>query len=266
MSFLSFLKGFFSGEKGSLVNIDFSKKIIIKENTLSWGGNIINEPEKISQFFKEIKKYKNEESLPFQLIHKDLEKSYEDYEKISKEKSKSLILLKDVLPLEEVECILMARRIQMAFNEKDDKLAQELYRQLEKHYPRKGRKVANLIKAGYFDELIIPMIDVFKSKYQEEYRKKFKEFYQGLLKFFPTAIFVNTHISEERLKREIKKRLRFRGIPFIKIHSIGMENIKKVERVLEDFKNDKKFRIKDERHTTSTGLQAQDLELIIEKQ
>jgi len=258
MDFLAFLLKFFGGPL-----IDQSKKIIIKGDVISHGDKIISNPEKTLEFFKEIEKYKNEENLPFQIIHKDLTKPYEDYKKISKEGSRNLKLLKEILPIEEIECILMARRIKLAFDKKDKKLAKVLYDQLDKNYPKKGRKVANLINAGYFDELILPMIELCKTKHKENYKEKFREFYQNILTFLPMAIFVNNETSEDYLEKEINRRLKLKGIPFIKIHSMGKENIEKVEKVLESFKESGNFDINDQRFITSTGIEAQDLELIL---
>lgn len=244
---------------------DKSTKIIIKGDSIIIGDQITKDPGKRKEFLSELKKYKREESLPYQVIHKDLLQDYIEYEEISKSKLESLLLLKEVLSLDELECILMARRIQIAFEKNDKSLVDKLYNQLEKHYPKKGRKVANLIKAGYFDELIIPMIGVCKNLHGDKYKEKFREFYNNILTFFPTAIFVNSEITEEILEEEIYKRLKLKTIPMIRIHSMGKENIIKVEKVIEKIKEKLKFDIENKKFITSTGIEAQNLEIKIKK-
>jgi len=249
----------------SLIKIDQRKTFFIKGENIVYNGNIIKDSQKNNEIFSEMEKFQKEESLPFQLIHEDLITEYKEYELIHKTKSTSLILLKEILPIEEIECILMARRIKIAFEKKDELLAKELVEQLDKHYPKKGRKVANLIKPNYFDELIIPMIDICKIQHGQNYKEKFREFYEGILKFFPLAIFVNNDTTEEIIEEEIKKRLKLKRIPLIKIHSIGKANIEKVEGALDKIKNLGKFNIRNNKFTTSTGVEAQNIELIIEK-
>jgi hypothetical protein len=251
------------------VNIDKSTKIHIRDGSVSIGEHTITDPEQTNKIksliTKDVSTHKRDDKLPYQIIHKDILQDYEEYEEISKKNSKSIILLKEVLPSEEVECILTARRVKMALDKKDSNLATELTHHLDENYPKKGKKVLNLIRAGYFDELIIPMIELFKVRYVKDYREKFKEFYSNLLRFFPTAIFVNNKTTEEILEKEIMKRLKLRTIPVIKIHSMGEENIQKAVNVVNKIKNVIKCDIVDNRFISSLGVEAQNLEIRIKK-
>lgn len=260
------------------VNVDKSTKIILNDksnisvvNSKSKQNQNISDPKEVEEFVFQLteilKKYKQEESLPCQIIHKDLLKDYSQYQEVAELNSKNLSLLKDVLPLEEIECIIAARRIQQAYQRKDASLVKILYKQLEKNYPKKGRKVANLIKAGYFDELIVPVVEICKTNYPKDYREKFRDFYSDLLAFFPTAIFVNNETNEDNIEREISKRLRLKTIPMIRIHSIGKDNIKKVEKVVNRMKEEGKirFNLEDKRFFTPSGIEAQNLEIKIRR-
>ena len=154
----------------------------------------------------------------------------------------------------------------MAFDKKNDPLGRNLLDQLDKNFPKKGKKVYNLLAAGYFDKLILPFIEVFKSIHPEDqYIGEFQKFYQNILKFFPIAIFVGNNMSESVLEIELKRRLNLKSIPFIKLHAIGEENIKKIEVVMAKFQidKDKNFSIKDNRFTTPSGLKAQLYEIKI---
>jgi len=263
--FWDFLKGFLPDSFIKVINDN--RKIIVKDTEITVGNKTINDPETLSKFFNAIANFKESESFPFQIIHQDLFKDYVDYENVSIQEKQSLSLLKENLSSEEIECILMARRVHLAFNKNDKDLAKNLLEQLEKNYPSKGKKVFNLIHAGYFDELIIPMISICKAQYSTNSVEKFREFYNDILKFFPTAIFVSNNVDEESIKKEILKRLRLKRIPFIKIHSIGQINVEKVEKVISSLKEEKKgkFSITDNRFVTPSGMSAQVLIISIVK-
>jgi len=250
------------------VQIDKSTKISLKQGSISIGDQTITDPELFKKLktvvVDDVKSNNPKETLPYQIIHEDLLNDYKSFEEISKKNSRSLALLKEVLPTEEIECILVARRVKMAFDENNQDLAKEIFeKQLDKNYPKKGKKILNLIRAGYFDELIIPMIDIFKSQYGKSYPEKFREFYFNLLKFFPTAIFVSNTTTKEILEQEIKKRLKLKTVPLIRIHSMGSENIKKTNEVVEKIRSIAKIDLLDNRFVSSTGIEAQNLEVRI---
>lgn len=251
MGFWDFLKGILP-EK--LINID-NRKIIINNSSVVIGEQKINDPKIVDKIFDKLSEYQTKESLPCQVIHKDLENSYTEYEDLSIEQNESIKKLKLVLPSEEVECILMARRIKLAYDKQNMELAKELHKQLDKNYPKKGYKVFNLIGGGYFDEMIIPFIEIFKDP--EEYRK----FYQDIIRFFPLAFFVGNTTTEEKLVEGLEERLNLKDVPFVRIHAIGRNNIKKVENVVEKLKIEEKFSTKDNRFASPSGLKAQIFEI-----
>ena len=241
-----------------------NRKIEIKNSVIISGQNTISDENVIKQILDKISEKSKEESLPFQLVHKDLIEDFIEYENISIREKSNLHLLKEVLLIDDVECIMMARRIVLAYDKKEIVKAEELLNQLEKNYPKKGKKVFNLISAKYFDEMILPFIEVFKvkhgiDKYVEEYRK----FYSDLLKFFPIGIFVGNNVTENKIKERLIQRLELKDIPFIRIHSIGDNNIQKVENVIKQSEIDKHYITKDERFTTPSGLKAQIYEITI---
>jgi len=239
-----------------LINVE-QRKIIYKNNVIVIGDQTIENNRTINNVLNKLSEQKNKESLPFQLIHEDLLDDFEKYEELSIRDKQVLKKLKRILPQDEVECILMARRVCIAYDENKKELAEELLIQLEKNYPRQGKKVRNLIGANYFDELILPFIDVFYAEYGEkEFIGKFRKFYEGLLQFFPVAIFVGNSVNESQIEKEINKRLRLKNIPFIRIHSLNEFNIRKVESVTEKMEIDKKYTTKVKRYTAPTGLKA----------
>lgn len=269
MSFLDVIKKIFTSSDinfcfGGTQKIDNridNRKVIFENNNsqIRYGNEIITNPEIINKVFDEITKCKEEDKLPFQLVHKELEKDYYDYEEISIKEKESISLLKTVLPPEEVECILMARRVCLASKSTDEELRKELYLQLEKNYPKNGKKVLNLINENYFDQIIIPFIEMFKmEKGETTYVNAFRKFYEEILVFFPLAVFVNSFATVEWIKNEINKRLRL-DIPFIRLHTIGDQNIKKVSEAISELKLKRNSQVNN--FVTSSGMKAQTYEI-----
>ncbi len=241
--------------------------IKITKEGVFFEGKKVGEKDKTNKILEEISKHKKEESLSFQLIHEDLENEFISYQKLCEKNSSSLQKLKEVLPKEEIECILISRRIEGAYKSGNQGLVIHLENQLEKNFPKKGKKVANLIKTGYFDEIIIPMIDICKEQHSENYREKYYSFYKETLIFFPLAIFVNNEVDFNWIFEEIQKRLKLRKIPLIRIHAMGEKNISKVEKAVKKLSESKsgKFSINEKVFKSSTGILAQNLEIRINR-
>jgi hypothetical protein len=238
-----------------------NRKIEIKNSSITYDGHVIEDKALVDEFFKRVEKYQKQETLPFQVIHEGLLEDYGEYEEISIQDRESLKKFKNILSTNQIECILMARRVFLAFNKQDEELGKELLKQLETKFPQDGKKVFNLISTGYFDELVIPFIDIIKAEQGEVgYVEAYKSFYDGLLKFFPIAVFVGNNTTEDKLKHELLKRLALKDVPFVKIHTIGDTNIKKVERVTSSMKFDNAV-IKDNRFITLLGIKAQIYEI-----
>src|SRR3989344_1650614 len=114
MGLLDFLKGIIP-EKLINFNID-NRKIEINNSSLVIGEQRITDPEIIDKFFNKIREYKDQDNLPFQIVHKELVNDYEDYEELSIVQKESIKKLKLMLPDEDVRCILMARRVKKYFD------------------------------------------------------------------------------------------------------------------------------------------------------
>lgn len=264
MGLFDIFKGILPDSLIKVVNNIDNRKIEIKDSRILVGREIITDKEVIDRFFNKLEELNCEESLPFQLVHKELADPFIQYENISNKQKERLRELKEILPQEDVECLLMAFRAVSSFNEGDSLLGTKIKDDLERKYPRKGKRVYNLINAGYFDEMLLPFIEIFKSEYGlEQYKQKYRTFYFGLINFFPIAIFVGNTLDEEKVKGLLLERLFLKDIPFIRLHAIGQNNIQKIGNVVEELGIDKKYSIEDKKFITSTGLKAQIYEIKI---
>src|SRR3989338_1061011 len=244
-----------------LINIEIdNRKIEISNSTIVVGKQTINDSKLVEQVLNKLEEFKDKESFPCQVVHKDLDESYSEYEDLSLNQKESIRQLKLILPSEDVECILMARRVKRAFDKKLDN-AKELHLDLEKQYPEKGYKVFNLVGGGYFDEMILPFVDVFKAEYEDKYIEKFRDFYYNLLKLFPLAFFVGNGTTPEKLKEGLLARLKLGGVPFVRLHAIGKHNIEKVEKVVSELQIEENYITKDNRFASPNGLKAQIYEI-----
>lgn len=257
MGFWDFLKGIIP-EKLVNINVD-NRKIEISHSSLIFGDQTINDQKIVDQILEKLSEYKDKESLPCQIIHKDLEQSYLDYEDLSISQKESIAKLRVVLPAEEIECVLMARRVKSAY-EKDVTLGKKLHKQLDDAYPKKGFKIYNLIGGGYFDEIIIPFIDIFKAQYEEKYMEKYRDFYNDLITFFPLAFFVGNGTTEDNIITGLTERLKT-DVPFVRLHAIGQNNIEKIENTIKNLKIEDNYSTKDNRFTSPTGLKVQIFEI-----
>lgn len=262
MSWHDFLKGIIS-EK--LIYIDARKidnrKVVLQGDSIHIGDQVIDDKFIVDAVYKKIEESKNQDTLPFQVVHKDDSEEFEQVEKITIEQKESLEKLKKVLPPKQIECILMARRVHQANSKSDHDEYEKQVKELDNLFPEMGRKVKNLISGGYFDEQILPYLDVLKSVYGDNYVLEFRKYYDEILDFFPIAIFVNNYMTTDKLEGELQMRLQLKDIPFIKIHSMADYNIKKVDKIMKKTKIDRPHRITVIKHVTPAGLIAQITEI-----
>jgi hypothetical protein len=263
MSLLDFIKALVPD---SLVKINIkndNRQIIVKDSEIIVNGTKITDKQVIDKVYKEINDIdKKNETLPFQVIHENLLKDYLEYEQLSIDQNVTMKLLKEALPEEEIECIFMARRVYLAFKSTNRLKATELEKKLDENYPKKGKKVLNLMSAGYFDELIVPFIDVLKEYYGDNYKLEYTKFYTDLLAFCPVAIFVGNNVNEKKIEEELNKRIAL-NIPVVKLHALGDNNIKKIQNVVTKLKISQKYSVKDNRYAAPSGIKAEIYEIKI---
>lgn len=85
MGFLDVLKSILG--KDSLVKIDArttdNRRIELHAQTVIIGNQTINDPDSVKKIFEAIKNANQQETLPFQIVHKDLLPDFIDYEEIN---------------------------------------------------------------------------------------------------------------------------------------------------------------------------------------
>jgi hypothetical protein len=93
---------------------------------------------------------------------------------------------------------------------------------------------------------------MYRTQYPETYKKEYRDFFQGILRFFELAIFVNNETTVQRLESEINKRLTL-VIPFIRIHTVGEHNIIKIEETVDQLNLKKRYQTEVTSYKTGIG-------------
>ncbi len=115
-----------------------------------------------------------------------------------------------------------------------------LKRDIVQKFGEDGRNICNLCSAGYFEGHI-------KQVYSEmSFSKgfsivKFKDHFEDIVKTSPFAIFVSKETNGDELSGEIYHKLQTYkkyGVSFLAIHGIGKNNIKKINKIIQELEEE----------------------------
>lgn len=101
----------------------------------------------------------------------------------------------------------------------------------------RGKNIANLCTSGYFEELILPLLEELKKIADIE---TFKNLYEIIIKESAFAVFVNRTMSDEDVKTTIISRIeknRKYGLPSLNIHGLGKKNVKKIKDTISELQS-----------------------------
>jgi len=118
-------------------------------------------------------------------------------------------------------------------------LKQEIF---EKYGPR-GRNIANLYSAGYFEDWIKPLHEALKDNAEDEgaARKDFLRMYNNIVEELPWTVFVSYASKDGEIKNEIINKLHKNiqyGIAFLNIHGLGDKNVQKIRAVVDEIEDE----------------------------
>ncbi|MEK6926981.1 MAG: hypothetical protein AABX11_00970 [Nanoarchaeota archaeon] len=106
-------------------------------------------------------------------------------------------------------------------------------RDIRERFGERGKNIANLCTAGYFEEFLIPLYNSSK--------ERFSELYELTVSKSPFAIFVHASMNESEIMAELTSKLEISkkyGLKFIHIHGISERNVRKVKEII---KNQKQY-------------------------
>lgn len=207
-------------EKTNTFNIDLSK-ISPSENN------------EIGELFK-----KEIDDKKIILIGKESEKLLTDFQsnQPNAEETNLLISLKEHISADDY----LAIRASLFMNSqyKQGKTVFPLKNGIRNRFGERGCHISNLLTSGYFENLILPLLEYFKNGSKIE---EFKPIYEKIIKESAFAVFVNRSMNEEEVKSAVINQLeknRKYGFNYLNIHGIGKKNIKKIKDTVDNLLKD----------------------------
>lgn len=156
-----------------------------------------------------------------------LEKLY-NYNKNTIDKQ-ILTFFQPLIPESDIEALECSLYLREEFRKKED--VSKLKSDIRLRFGERGKNIANLSSAGYFEEFLIPLYNSSP--------ERFKELYDLIVNKSILAVFVHKNMSTKQIKDEISDKLTLSnryGIKFIHIHGIGESNIQIIKDCLEEKK------------------------------
>lgn len=141
---------------------------------------------------------------------------------------------------------------------------EQLKREAIVRYGELARNIINLYSTGYFENTIKVLYEILRDSNDPEYEQKFKDIYRIIVNEAIFTLFINSNQSQEQALQKLKEKIQINkayGAYKINIYGINSENVNKIERLLEDVKDE----IEGEPYTIKNG-QAIMVKLLLKKQ
>ena len=153
-----------------------------------------------------------------------IEKLY-DYTK-NESDGKLLHFFKGVIPQSDLEALESALFLRHAFQKRESiEFRTKLKLDIHFAFGERGKNIANLCTAGYFDHFLIPL-------YNGSPRIEFDKIYESLVNHSFLAVFVSHKTSIEEIRQSIITKMQLSkkyGLNFLHIHGIGHANSVKIK-------------------------------------
>jgi len=151
--------------------------------------------------------------------------------KNNKEHDSILSFFKNIILSTDYEALEASLFLRYVFMQGGD--VNRLKRDIRDRFGGRGKNIANLCTAGYFEEFLIPLYNSSK--------ERFSELYELAVSKSPFAIFVHASMEESEIMTELIGKLDISkkyGLKFIHIHGISEMNVRKVKEII---KNQKQY-------------------------
>lgn len=155
-----------------------------------------------------------------------------EYNKKSNEDKALLELYRDLIPQQDLEILKAALYLRKKFVEKTDDTT-KLKRDIIHNFGIRGKNIANLCTAGYFETII-------KQLSYELDKKEFLEVYEKIVSTSLIALFVHSDMDVEQIKTDIFAKIeqcKKNGFKYVHIHGIGKRNIEAITRTIDIYES-----------------------------
>lgn len=161
-----------------------------------------------------------------EILEKDtstLLQKLKEYQKNKGDDKKILDFFSAIIPTEDLEALESALYIRKIFSE--GKEVSKLKVDLRIRFGDRGKNIANLCTAGYFEKFLMPLYNSSK--------EDFERIYEVVISKSAMAIFVHSQMISDEITKELKGKITLSknyGLDFIHIHGIGETNIRIIKR------------------------------------
>lgn len=103
-------------------------------------------------------------------------------------------------------------------------------------YGKRGGVIANMCTAGYFEEMIVPILNGIEGRpgFTEE---AFNRLYETIIAEHGFALFVTASMTAKKVEKAVGEKIETNkryGLGYVSIHGIGKANIKKIRQSVEN--------------------------------
>jgi len=138
-----------------------------------------------------------------------------------------LEFFRPIIPPTDIEALEAALYLRIIFKKRGD--IQKLKSDIINSFGSRGNNITNLCSAGYFEGFLMPLYNSNK--------EAFKKLYEAMVGQSAVAFFVHHNMSQVEIAKGIKKKLSISkkyGIGFVHIHGIGVENVSKIKKCINE--------------------------------
>lgn len=118
----------------------------------------------------------------------------------------------------------------------DRDLAHKLKKEISDIHGLRGRNIANLCTAGYFETIIKPLYEEM-AKRSDFTIDAFRKAYDTIVMSYPFAVFISNESGYSHSRKEVIDKMEYDkryGIHKLNIHGIGEQNVKKILKIVAD--------------------------------
>lgn len=207
-----------------------NKKTIFNFITINIQRCSHNGIEKAKQGIRELVQEKG-----YKLLEKSADDTIAEIKRNEEKPANQALLstLREIVPATDIPIIRASLFLRKKLEEKKKPLP-DLKDQILLKYGQRGARVSNLISAGYYEELIIPIYN--KMKIDAGFtRKDFENIYETIIVESAYAVFVNAACATKALRKLIYKKIvsnKRYARNSVNIHGLGKNNVDKIEAVI----------------------------------
>jgi len=191
------------------------------------------------QLQKVLKKTVQEENQL--ILEKESDKLFEELLSFDPKNHEELDYFKGRIPYKDLPILRASLFLKSQYEA--SKSVDKLKTDIMTKYGDRGKNIANLCSAGYFQKIIKPLYQHMSSK-PDFTQKEFEARYEIIVMQFPFAVFVSRAMSHNEIKKIIIQKIEINkkyGVKYLRIHGIGGENVKKIKEVIQDKEIESKY-------------------------